>query len=565
VQREIELASARDSMRKSQRLLFRRQWIRGGEVLTMHHQSSGSHRASKRIVLYNPQTCRERSGPPYSRWTEEMPLSLLTIAAWPVHDGYDVVLIDGSRYEPDEAHRRVLEACDGALLYATTGILGYQVADATYCSRKVRARYPELPSFIGGWFASVAPELELASGLYDAVAIGQGEITFREIVQAVDCGAALESVAGLALALDGGVVRTAPRAVVGWDKLLNCPWHLLDVDAYREPQRRESDRNGVQSRFGPGRPRFDISYYASFGCPIQCTFCCSPQVSGMRWKAMSADRMLDDLAGLQQRWGFDGVRFYDANFGVHEKRVRELAEGMLARDVRFAYFPYIQADSIVSYAPSTLDRMAESGFYACLVGAEAGSDDMMARLKKPTRGDENLEAALALDERGVWPLMTYIIGFPDEDAASMTATIEQARRIALACPRARPEVWPFRPIPGTEDFARAVACGYAPPTTLEEWGLVGDYWNDEAWPGRIPSEVSRARRMFMHYSSLAQGRVRERLGLWERRARAHLERNDFQSSTLEVRAFHAYDSIERKLGAMLRPRRRARGAPAPAG
>jgi radical SAM superfamily enzyme YgiQ (UPF0313 family) len=501
----------------------------------------------KKLVLYSPQSCRERSGPPYSRWTQELPLSLLTIAAWPERDGYEIVLIDGSRYEPEEAHRRTLEACEGALLYATTGILGYQVADGCACTRKVKSRFPKLPRFVGGWFASAAPELHLESGLYDAVALGQGEITFREIVEAVGSGASLESVAGLALWRDGALAHTAPRAVVGWDRLLTCPWQLLDFELYRAPQRREWNRGTIGRGFGQGRARFEISYYSSFGCPLACTFCCSPEFTGLRWKAMPADRILDDIADLQARTGFDGLAFHEANFGVSTKRMHEFSQGLVDRGLRFDWFAYFQAESILRAEPATLDALARSGLFNGLIGAEAGTDEAMERMKKPTRGDDNLRAALRLEERGISSLMTYIIGFPDEDEASMMATIDQARRVALACPRSRPEVWPYRPIPGSADYRRALELGYVPPASIDEWGLAGDYWTDEAWPGRIPRDVSRARHLFMHYSSLAQGRVRERRGFWERRAQARLERDGCRSGELEARAFHLYHSIERKL------------------
>ena len=92
--------------------------------------------------------------------------------------------------------------------------------------------------------------------------------------------------AGLALWRDGRVVRTAPRPVVGWDQLSDCPWHLLDIEPYRTAQLagrapREVDRMVVPPGFS-GRPWFGISYYSSFGCPEACTFCCSPQVSDLR-------------------------------------------------------------------------------------------------------------------------------------------------------------------------------------------------------------------------------------------------------------------------------------------
>jgi len=497
----------------------------------------------KRIVLYYPQQSAHGGAPPYCRYTQELPLALLAIAAWPVRDGYDVVLIDGSRTPVEEAHRRVLDACDGALLYATTGILGHQVSDGLHCTRKVKARHPGLPAFIGGWFASSAPGLQLDTGLYDAVALGQGELTFREIVSAVEAGQPLDEVAGLALQRDGEVVFTARREVAGWDKLLNAPWQLLDPELYRAPQLREPDRGTVGGPFGPGRPHFEISYFASYGCPYRCTFCCSPEVTGLAWKAMPAARMLDDLQELQQRWGFDGVSFVDANYGVAEPRAREVAEGMLARDLRCSYFIFLQAASVARFQPSTLDAMAASGFYGCVVGAEAGSEETMRRIRKPTHGDQNLRAAVELDRRGVSPLMTYIIGYPGEGEASMRATLEEARQVALRCPRARPEVWPFRPIPGTEDYELALRDGFVPPRTLEEWGSAEDYWTDEAWPGRIADDVKRARRMFMFYSSLAQGRVRSTQGFWERRARRRLARNDFRFGLLEARVFHGLQRV----------------------
>lgn len=122
----------------------------------------------KKIVLYFPQHADERYG--LSSDKDLLPLSLLTIAAWPLADGYEIVLIDGNLYAQQDAHRRVVEACEGALIYATTGILGYQVADGYLCSQKVKARHPKIASIIGGWFASTMPELQLASGLYDAIA-----------------------------------------------------------------------------------------------------------------------------------------------------------------------------------------------------------------------------------------------------------------------------------------------------------------------------------------------------------------------------------------------------------
>ena len=95
-----------------------------------------------RIVLYFPKQANPAHGVEAGR--DLLPLSLLTIAGLPVREGYDVVLIDGNLYDDAEAERRVLEACDDALLYGTTGILGYQVTDAYRMTRAVHGKHPKL-------------------------------------------------------------------------------------------------------------------------------------------------------------------------------------------------------------------------------------------------------------------------------------------------------------------------------------------------------------------------------------------------------------------------------------
>ena len=507
--------------------------------------------ASRRIVLYFPKLVDEARGIVASR--HHLPLSLLTIAGWPDRDGYDVRLIDGNLYSEDESRRRVAEACEGALLYGTTGILGYQVADAARCTVRVKEAHPDLPSFIGGWFASSAPELQLATGLYDAVALGQGEMTFRELVSAVEVGEPLDAVSGLALMRDGSVVYTPPRPVVGWGQLVDCPWHLLDFEPYRRGQLVHDSRRIVEPASPPpgsstDRPHVAISYYSSFGCPVDCTFCCSPEMTGRRWKAMPADRMLDDLCSLQDRWSFDVVHFYDANWSVSQKRAREFADGLLERDNRLHYLAYFQTDAILAYEEETLDRLVESGLYAALIGAESGTEETTGWLHKRITGDDNVRAAQALEKRGVSIRATYMIGLPGEDRDSMLATIDQCRRMAVECPHSAPTVWPYHPVPGAALYSEALALGFQPPRTLEEWGSFLEFRLDRAWPGSIPGDVARMHKLYNHFAHVAAGLGRGRFGIWERWAQRRLEdaegfHRGWPLGLTEARAFHVVQRL----------------------
>jgi radical SAM superfamily enzyme YgiQ (UPF0313 family) len=99
---------------------------------------------------------------------------------------------------------------------------------------------------------------------------------------------------------------------------------------------------------------------------------------------------------------------------------------VIERDLKFNWFAYMQADSVLRADAETLDLAAESGFYSALLGAESGSEDMHKRINKPTRDGGDLEAALRLSERKVHSLMTYIAGYPEEAIEEMWQTLEEA-------------------------------------------------------------------------------------------------------------------------------------------
>ena len=502
-----------------------------------------------KIVLYQPQQSnKERDG---QSSLDMLPLELIHIATWPREDGHECVLIDGSLYSQEEAHRRVVEECADAQVFATTGILGWMVSDCYTCAEQVRAKAPHVKRVAGGWFASVMPDLYLREGVFDAVVLGQGEISFRELIEAWRTGSELEEIPGLALWRDEAVHETAHRAVVGFDRLPQPSWDLIDFQPYREGQMvAEAPKHYVRMPgppwIGKKKPFVGITYFSSFGCPEPCTFCCSPFVTNRRWKAKPAEQILDDIEMLQDRWGkFDVVRFHDANFGVMEKRTKEFAEGLLKRGIKIGWNAFIETYSVNNYDLGTLDSCAESGYYVAEVGAETGDPQTMKRVGKPIVGDANFEAAARLHDRDIWASITYIIGFPYEPEESMMATINQARRVQLRCPNSSTHVLPFRPIPGTAMYDQSLELGFEPPQDIHTWGNVGEYHLHQTW-NQIPDRVMRSRALHNHYTTLYKGIARQRYGVFEKLAGWRLK-NDNMRFPIDAKIFGVVDRLERKL------------------
>jgi anaerobic magnesium-protoporphyrin IX monomethyl ester cyclase len=488
---------------------------------------------TKRIVLFLPHRADPKRGERFS--ADLLPLELLQIASGPVADGYEVVLID-AMIEPDYL-RKIDEACEGALLFASSCILGYQVYDGYVAAKMVRAKHPKLPIIWGGWFPSVIPDLYFEHGIADAVGIGQGELTFRDVVKAIDAGEDLATVPGLAVERDGKVILTPHRAVVGFEEFERVPWELLEYDKYVALQLAPSGNLKVRHRFPlpghwtPDNPPKGFSFFSSFGCPEPCTFCCSPQLTGRRWKAIPGKALAEEIAELQQRFGFDVLRFQDANFGVAEKRTKEFCETLVDLKVPIHWNGTIEIETIMRYKQETLDLLESSKCHLLWLGAESGTAEMQERIKKNIGLDHIPIAVGELVKRHIVPGTFWIIGFPGETAESMAATLKAAAHLKYLYPEAGSDVYPFRPIPGTEDFATAVKGGYAPPRDFEEWGNCFEYkYNSHNTP--LPDDVRNTWQRYNNTAAIYDMHVQEG-PLWMRRllskiAGKRLERGNYK-------------------------------------
>jgi len=467
-------------------------------------------RSKPRIVLFLPHRTDPRRNVRAS--ADLLPLELLQIAGIPDQHGYEIVLVD-AMIHPDYLER-LFEACDGALLFASSCILGYQVAHGAEVARAIRARFPHLPIIWGGWFPSVYPEGYLRENVADAVAIGQGEFTFWDVVQALDNGEDLEQVAGLVLQREGQIIQTPQRPVVGFDNIPDVPWHLLDFEPYVDLQNLD---DGLKIRHHYPRPRAledgaqlrGFSHYSSYGCPEPCTFCCSPQITNRRWKAIPGPILAERTLEAHDRFKFNVLRFHDANFGVAEKRSNEYCDAMIAADREIYWTGNYEIETIARYKESSVDKLRDAKCYLVTMGAESGSKEQQERILKKIKLDTNVETALGrLYNRGIQTGCTWIIGYPGETQDSMRQTLAMAAEMKHKFPRSASDIFPFRPIPGSDDYDLALKAGFKPPETLDEWGSILEYKVEYDDIG-LPEDVVRTWQRYGVTATLYDGLVKE--------------------------------------------------------
>ncbi len=138
------------------------------------------------------------------------------------------------------------------------------VTNAHKITALLKNKIPDVPIVAGGAHVTAIPERTLAEfPLFDILAIGEGELTFKEIIESLNNGTDLRQVKGIAFKDNEEKLFTAPRErIKELDELSFPAYDLLpELKTHYWPF-----FNNIQ-----GYPAFSL--IASRGCPHQCKFC----------------------------------------------------------------------------------------------------------------------------------------------------------------------------------------------------------------------------------------------------------------------------------------------------
>ena len=248
--------------------------------------------------------------------------------------------------------------------------------------QQVKSFSPEIFTVVGGHHATLLPQ-DFFVPQVDAIAIGEAELMFRDLVQAVTDRRGLAGIPDVVWRdRGGGFVRNARSEA------------RVDLDRLPLPRRdlTESYRNEYFFLFD--RP--DTSVATSRGCPFRCKFCSVHEFHRGAVNQMPPGRVLSELATIQT----EHITFVDDNFLVNCKRENAIADLIRSEGIHRRYSMECRTDSIVRH-PELIEKWVEVGLYAVLLGLEGGSDAMLRNVNKSCNIDTNNEAIRILQKNGV--------------------------------------------------------------------------------------------------------------------------------------------------------------------
>ncbi|HTR78667.1 MAG TPA: radical SAM protein, partial [Gemmatimonadaceae bacterium] len=187
------------------------------------------------------------------------------------------------------------------------------------------------------------------------------------------------------------------------------------------------------------------------------------------WVGLEPARVGAEIAELWQRYGFQDVNFQDETFFTSAPRVVAIAEELLGRKVPITWAATMRADQCSRLSDDALAICKRSGLRRVLVGVESGSPDMLKRIRKDVTIEQVLETAERCLKTGIRVRFPFIVGFPDEDEESVSATLALIKHLRTMSADFETQIFYFKPYPGTSITQQAVARGYQLPRTLAEW------------------------------------------------------------------------------------------------
>ncbi|MBI4843122.1 MAG: radical SAM protein [Nitrospirae bacterium] len=313
--------------------------------------------------------------------------------------------------------------------------------------KMLKRKLPDVPIIIGGPHASSLPERSLLESGADFAAIGEGELTFSELISQIKTGLkSLEQIDGLAYHNHNGTITiNSCRGLIQELDLLPFPARdLIENSLYIPPPTK---------RVGLG-PNTIIS--TSRGCPFNCGFCGAQTVWSRKIRFRKPNCVVEEIKDCVNNYGIMNFNFTDEFFTANKDRVLEICDLICKLKLNISWVCSARAQRLDK---ATLEAMKEAGCHEISFGIESGNQNILKKIDKSLNLDEALETIRATKKAGIKTHASYILGYIDETEETIKDTINFAKKLNT-------HVAAFfiaSPLPGTRLYAEALEKGYLRP------------------------------------------------------------------------------------------------------
>ena len=322
-------------------------------------------------------------------------------------------------------------------------IMTFQRRTAARVVELVRALRPHLKIVVGGYDPSLAPEAYEQINV-DYLVRSEGEVTFRELLRAIERGSGVDRICGLSY-----------RNGESWVHNPDRPPHRLEDNEIRPPNR---DARVLKGYTLLGR-QVDV-IETSRGCTYDCSFCSIIEMRGRNFHTYSFDRVLADIRDARDH-GARTIFLVDDNITLNVRRFEALCEAIIGAGLAgLDYFVQAMTSAIANHGETLAPLMRRAGFRYVFLGIEnileGDLEFLRAAAKNSERtngqhtGNATQKAIDYLHRNQMYVVGGLILGSPGDTRESIEANLEFARRYVDWPYIQHPTPYPRTPM--TKDF-----------------------------------------------------------------------------------------------------------------
>jgi len=267
----------------------------------------------------------------------------------------------------------------------------------------------DIPIISGGTHASLDAEFLVSTRLIDYVVVGEGEVTFQDLVRRLigKHDKPFEEIQGLCFLKDGKPHRTEPRPYIeNLDDLPVPAWDIVNLSHYVD-----------NSPFGTM-----TMIETSRGCAFGCTFCSPALLWKRTWRKKSPERVALEFRLAEER-GAEFTWLAELDPCHDPEHVRDFCAALVEQGNTIRWFSQQRADQITAN-PDLAALMHAAGCRVANVGYESMSLRTLRSFNKGTTPEMNQTARDLLAAEGIVTNGGLIIGVPGETKEEMWDTIK---------------------------------------------------------------------------------------------------------------------------------------------
>jgi radical SAM superfamily enzyme YgiQ (UPF0313 family) len=322
-------------------------------------------------------------------------------------------------------------------------VMTFQRRTAGRIIELARALKPGIKVAVGGYDPSLAAEAYREMGV-DYIVRGEGEITFRDLLRALEKNSGVDHIGGLSYRNGNQWVHNPERPVQG-----------IEDGGIRLPNRGARVLKGYTLL---GR-QVDV-VETSRGCTFDCSFCSIIEMRGRNFHTFNFDRVLADIRDARDH-GARTIFLVDDNITLNVRRFEALCRAIIDAGLnKIDYFVQGMTSAIANHGETLAPLMRQSGFRYVFLGIEnilEGDLKFLRAAAKNTErenghntGNATLKAIDYIRRNKMLVVGGLIVGNPDDTRESIEANLEFAKRYVDWPYIQHPTPYPRTPM--TKDF-----------------------------------------------------------------------------------------------------------------